>query len=101
MGRKHVPMRMCIACRQSLPKRGLVRVVRLSDGRVTLDPTGKQPGRGAYVCRRKACWHAALTKRSVEHALKTTLSDDEWAELVAFAGSIEESQEVCEDDASG
>ena len=100
MGRKHVPMRMCIACRQSFPKRELVRVVRLSDGGVTLDPTGKLSGRGAYVCRRNACWHAALTKRSVEHALKTTLSDHEWAELVAFAGSIEEPQGVSGDEVS-
>ena len=37
-------MRMCIACRQSFPKRELVRVVRLSDGGVTLDPNWQAIG---------------------------------------------------------
>lgn len=92
MGRKHVPMRTCIVCRRSLPKRELVRIVRTPDSGVVIDPTGKQSGRGAYICRRKVCWESTLKKKSVEYALKTTLSDDEWAEMAAFAGSIEESQ---------
>jgi len=91
MGHKHVPMRTCIVCRQSLPKRELVRIVRTPDSGVVIDPTGKQPGRGAYICRRKVCWEDTLKKKSVEYALKTTLSDAEWAEMAAFAGSIEES----------
>ena len=97
MGHKHVPMRMCVACRQSFPKRELVRVVRLSAGGVTLDPSGKQAGRGAYVCRKSACWKGALAKRSVEHALKVNLGDEEWARLVAFADSLEKSQDVSGD----
>ena len=75
-------------------------MVRLSDGRVVLDSSGKQSGRGAYVCRKNQCWQDALTRRSVEHALKTTLGDDEWAELVSFAGSIEEPQGVSDEQAS-
>lgn len=73
--RKHVPQRTCVACRATIDKRSLVRIVRSPDG-VRVDPTGKAPGRGAYVHDRPECWQAALNG-PLERALKTTLSDDE------------------------
>ena len=90
MRRKHVPMRTCVVCRQNLPKRELVRIVRAPEGGVLVDPTGKHPGRGAYVCRRKSCWETLIKKKSIEHALKTTLSAREWDELASFANLLEE-----------
>lgn len=50
MTEKKVPMRTCIACRTEKPKKELVRLVRTSDGSVSLDRTGKISGRGAYCC---------------------------------------------------
>ena len=47
---KKIPMRMCVGCRQMKPKKELLRVVRSPEGEVSLDPTGKKPGRGAYCC---------------------------------------------------
>ena len=44
---KKIPMRMCVGCRQMKPKKELLRVVRSPEGEVSLDPTGKKPGRGA------------------------------------------------------
>ncbi|WP_457630454.1 YlxR family protein [Oceanithermus sp.] len=40
---------MCASCRRRRPKRELLRVVRTPAG-WELDPSGKRPGRGAYVC---------------------------------------------------
>ena len=77
MRRKHVPQRTCVACRQVRPARELVRIVRLPSGEVELDETGKKSGRGAYLCPGGACWEAALTKRLVEHALKTEIATEE------------------------
>lgn len=54
MTEKKVPMRTCIACRTSKPKRELVRVVKSGDN-VFADFTGKANGRGAYVCRCAEC----------------------------------------------
>ena len=44
---KKIPLRRCNGCGESKPKKELVRVVRAGDGTVSLDLTGKKPGRGA------------------------------------------------------
>ena len=67
---RHVPQRTCVACRQVLPKRELVRVVRGPAGVVAVDETGKRNGRGAYLHAQRTCWERALQQRSLQHALK-------------------------------
>ena len=57
---KKIPMRMCVGCREMKPKRELIRVVRSPEGEVSMDATGKKPGRGAYLCRDAACLARAL-----------------------------------------
>ncbi len=60
---KHIPIRQCIACRARRPKRELLRVVLTETGPV-LDPSGRKPGRGAYVCPDKpACWEEKKLRR--------------------------------------
>jgi predicted RNA-binding protein YlxR (DUF448 family) len=78
-----VPLRTCVACRTERPKRELVRLVRTPDGSVTLDPTGRLAGRGAYLCADGACWSAALKKHSIERALESSLPPDLRARLAA------------------
>ncbi|MBC7242187.1 MAG: YlxR family protein [Anaerolineae bacterium] len=90
MAPKHIPMRTCVACRQTQPKRTLVRVVRTPEGQIVVDPTGKRAGRGAYLCRRRSCWELALKRGSLEHALKTTLSEEERAQLRAHMENMPE-----------
>ena len=70
---KHVPQRMCVACRGHDAKRGLVRVVRRPDGTVGLDPGGRANGRGAYLCHRPACWERALKAGLLARALPSIL----------------------------
>ncbi|HEX6122016.1 MAG TPA: YlxR family protein [Ktedonobacterales bacterium] len=85
---RHVPLRTCIACRQSRPKRELIRVVRTPDGHVLLDPTGKKSGRGAYLCARRACWEPALRKGKLEHEFEVTLNSEDRAELEAYIETL-------------
>jgi len=54
MKTKKVPMRMCTGCMEMKPKKDLIRVVRSSEGEISIDMKGKKPGRGAYVCRDEA-----------------------------------------------
>ena len=67
---KHVPQRTCIACRSHDAKRGLVRVVRTTEGTVEVDETGKKNGRGAYLCRYRDCWEAGVDRKTLDNALK-------------------------------
>ncbi|MDO8536728.1 MAG: YlxR family protein [bacterium] len=85
---KHVPRRMCVSCRQGESKRALVRIVRTPAGSVLLDVTGKMPGRGAYLCRSRACWQLASKKRILEHALHTPLQPEEKAALEEFSATL-------------
>lgn len=48
------------------PKKELVRVVRSPQGEVSLDLTGRKPGRGAYVCHSAECLNKAIKSRRFE-----------------------------------
>jgi uncharacterized protein len=85
---RHVPIRTCIACKQSKPKRELLRVVRTPDGHVLMDATGKRSGRGAYLCARLSCWQDALKKKRLEQEFEVTLSDEDRAGLEAFIATL-------------
>jgi uncharacterized protein len=82
---KHIPMRTCVACRETKPKRELIRIVLLADGVAAVDETGKQNGRGAYLCRRRACWQKALERGGLGRALRAPLSSEAIDELAAYA----------------
>ncbi len=94
--RKHVPIRTCVACRQTAGKRALIRIVRSPEG-VQVDPRGKLPGRGAYLHPARKCWERALATRALDRALRTTLSSQERAELETYAATLPQELEDPED----
>ena len=73
---KKIPMRMCVGCREMKEKRQLIRVVRSPEGAVTLDPGGKKPGRGAYVCRNAECLSRAIRQKQLERQLEVQMSEE-------------------------
>lgn len=73
---KKIPMRMCVGCREMKPKKELIRVVRSPEGVVSMDPVGKKPGRGAYVCRSEACLKRAIKQKQLERQLETSLTPE-------------------------
>jgi uncharacterized protein len=83
---KHVPQRTCVGCREVLPKRKMIRVVRTTEG-VRVDPTSKIAGRGAYLHDRRECWERGL-KGALANALKATLTSDERAKLEEFMSAL-------------
>jgi predicted RNA-binding protein YlxR (DUF448 family) len=68
--RRAAPLRTCVVCRVSADKRALYRLVRSPDGVIRYDPSGKAPGRGAYLCGNPVCTVQAAKRRSVQRALK-------------------------------
>jgi predicted RNA-binding protein YlxR (DUF448 family) len=85
---RKIPERTCVACRKPQPKRSLIRLVRVGDGLAEIDATGKKSGRGAYLCRVGECWETGLTRRTLDHALKTQLTPENRQALATFAAQL-------------
>ena len=88
---KHIPSRTCVACSRVRPKRELIRLVRISDGGVEVDVSGKKAGRGAYLCQSPECWETGLKGSRLERALRTTLTQDNRGQLVRYGKDLKES----------
>lgn len=73
---KKIPMRKCLGCMQSFPKKELIRVVRTPDGTVLVDLTGKKSGRGAYLCKDKACLKKAVKAKRLQNNLEAEISEE-------------------------
>lgn len=87
---RHIPQRTCVACRQTNAKRQLVRVVRGSDGSVTIDASGKRSGRGAYLCSTPECWDNGLKRGVLTRALKIeSIPDENLQTLTDYAQHLE------------
>jgi len=92
--KKHVPQRMCIACRTPRAKRQLIRIVRNSAGQVQIDESGKQNGRGAYLCRCQLCWRQAFKRGAINRALRITLNAETQVTLKEYARMLPETLEA-------
>ena len=79
---RKIPMRMCVGCREMKPKRELLRAVRSPEGTVSLDATGKKPGRGAYCCYNADCLRRALKQGQLDRQLEVKLSPEINAQLM-------------------
>ena len=82
MKTRKIPMRMCVGCREMKEKRSLLRVVKSPEGAISFDRVGKAPGRGAYVCKSKACLERAIKARQLERALETRIDEAVFAQLM-------------------
>ena len=86
--RKHIPIRTCVACRETDEKRDLMRIVRQGDGSVLYDSKGKISGRGAYVCARMECVALAQKRKQLERSLKVSgIPPAFYEELAAHAAT--------------
>ena len=79
--KRHIPERTCVACGSKKPKRELVRIASSPGGQVSVDVTGKAPGRGAYVCGGGDCWDTALGRGRLARSLGRQLSKNDLGSL--------------------
>jgi predicted RNA-binding protein YlxR (DUF448 family) len=64
-------------------------VVRAPDGSVTIDPSGKRSGRGAYLCSTIECWDAGLKRGVLPRALKIdTIPEESLQSLTDYARQL-------------
>ena len=85
---KHIPLRTCVACREVKSKRELVRLVRSADGDIQVDTSGREPGRGAYLCRMPECWQIGIKGGRLEHVLRTSITIQNRERLVEYGKSL-------------
>ncbi len=72
---KHVPMRMCVACRCMKPQNELIRIVNGSTG-IATDEKKKLFGRGAYICRDAECVEKAKKKNLLAKHFKCRVGEE-------------------------
>ncbi|HCI60702.1 MAG TPA: DUF448 domain-containing protein [Ruminococcus sp.] len=89
---KKVPLRKCTGCGEMKEKRELIRVVKapekkdengnvISGGEISLDLTGRKPGRGAYVCKNADCFEKARKARRFERSLSCKIPEDVYEQM--------------------
>lgn len=83
------PLRKCLGCNEMIGKKGMLRIVKDKEGEISLDPTGKKNGRGAYICKDKKCFEAARKKKALEKSLKCQIPEEIYDKLAAEIGTLE------------
>ena len=78
---KKIPVRLCMGCNEGKPKKELIRVVKNSDGEISLDLTGKKQGRGAYICNNVSCFKKARKSKRFERAFECAIPDEVYESL--------------------
>ena len=78
---KKIPQRQCMGCRERKAKRDMIRVVRMTDGNVSLDFSGKLNGRGAYICPNPECLKKVQRSKALDRSLETTIPDEVYDRL--------------------
>ena len=78
---KKIPQRQCMGCRERKAKRELIRVVRGTNGMVSLDFSGKLNGRGAYLCPDPRCLMLARKAKALERSLETPIPEEVYDRL--------------------
>lgn len=81
MIKRKIPMRKCIGCMQSFPKKELCRIVKNKENEVKLDLTGKQNGRGTYICKNLQCFEKAIKSKRLSKSIEIEIPESVYEEI--------------------
>lgn len=79
---KKVPMRTCVVTKEEKPKQQLIRIVRSKEMVVSVDPSGKAPGRGAYLTLDRDVILKAQKTKILEKRLDVKIPDEIYLKLL-------------------
>lgn len=77
MKKRKIPTRRCILTNEMFPKKELLRIVKNKEGEISVDPTGKKAGRGAYVVSNLEVIQNAQEKKQLEKFFQSTSEEME------------------------
>lgn len=78
---KRQPQRTCMGCNSKKDKKELIRIVKNKEGKISIDRTGKQEGRGAYLCDDRQCLEKVIKSKRLEKVLDTKISEEIYEDL--------------------
>lgn len=87
-------MRKDILTNEMHPKKEMVRIVKNKEGEVSLDASGKKPGRGAYVSLEPEAIKTAKSKRILNEVFETQVPDEFYDELYDYVDHKKARQEL-------
>ena len=79
---RKIPMRRCLGCMESKPKKELIRIVKSQEGDISLDKTGRKNGRGAYFCDSKECLEKLIKSKRLEKEFEMKISEETYNDLL-------------------
>ncbi|WP_429970813.1 RNase P modulator RnpM [Fructilactobacillus sp. Tb1] len=98
MKTRKIPMRKDIISGEMYPKRELVRIVRDKEMNVSLDESGKKPGRGAYVRIDVDAVKSAKAKHLLDQVFDVELTDDFYDNLIDYVDHVQAREELKRND---
>lgn len=84
MKKRKIPLRKSVVSGEMFPKKDLLRIAKSKEGIVSIDPTGKAPGRGAYIAIEPTEAQQAWDKKILDRVLETKITDAFYEELLAY-----------------
>ncbi|ETY74104.1 RNase P modulator RnpM [Lactiplantibacillus fabifermentans] len=99
MKKRKVPLRKDIVTGEMHPKKDLVRVVKNKQDEVAVDPTGKMPGRGAYISLDVEVAKLAKKQKTFDKAFGIKVDASFYDDLVAYVDHQQARKELFGNDA--
>jgi predicted RNA-binding protein YlxR (DUF448 family) len=81
MKTRKIPLRKCIGCMESFPKKELCRIVKNKENEIKLDLTGKLNGRGTYICKKSDCFEKAIKTKRLAKSLESEIPEEVYEEI--------------------
>ena len=70
-----------MGCNEKKDKKDLIRIVKNKNNEISIDRTGKQDGRGAYICDDIKCLEKVIKSKRLEKVFDYKISDEIYENL--------------------
>ena len=78
---KRQPQRTCMGCNQRRDKKDFIRIVKNKENEIYKDKTGRQEGRGAYLCDDIQCLEKVIKSKRLEKVLSKKIEEKTYEDL--------------------
>lgn len=78
---KKQPQRTCMGCNTKGDKKNFIRIVKNKQNEINIDRTGKQEGKGAYICDNIECLEKLIKSRRLEKVFEMKISEEIYENL--------------------